>query len=273
MIRIVLIVLIVLGLGGFGLVAWVALPGGDPAAGVAPTKIAVLTAARPIRAGALLKPEDIVTKDLDAATLPSDYVAEQGNTARTLMGGMVRHSMAATDVLRLPMDVLRPSDHGFLAAVLAPGARAVTIAVDAVSGTAGLIWPGDRVDLILTQTSADTDAAGRRVSAETVLRDVRVIAIDQQIVKLDAEAGPEAKPARTITLEVSPTSAETVQVASKLGQISLSVRSVEQGLDSVRETAITYSSDVSNARPVQARPTASSMRVFQGSSDGKEFKF
>ena len=48
-------------------------------------------------------------------------------------------------------DVLRPRDRGFLAAVLAPGTRAVSIAVDPVSGVGGLIWPGDRVDVILTQ--------------------------------------------------------------------------------------------------------------------------
>ena len=55
---------------------------------------------------------------------------------------------------------MRPGDHGFLAAVLAAGMRAVTVGVDATTGAAGLIWPGDRVDLILTQTiQAATTAA------------------------------------------------------------------------------------------------------------------
>ena len=62
--------------------------------------------------------------------------------------------------------------------------RAVTVAVDATTGAAGLIWPGDRVDLILTQTIQEaTLPLGRRVAAETVLSDVRVIAIDQQLVQ------------------------------------------------------------------------------------------
>ena len=74
-------------------------------------------------------------------------------------------------------DVLRPTDGGFLAAVLAPNHRAVSVAVDAVSGTAGLIWPGDRVDLILTQTNDEAGVPlGRRTFGETVLRDLRVIA-------------------------------------------------------------------------------------------------
>jgi len=152
MMRIVLLVLIALGLGGFGVVAWVAMPSSAAEEAAAnTTKVTVLTAARAIGAGALLKPEDIGTKLVDVDSLPPGHVVDEGGSARLLVGGMVRRQMRAGDVLRLPTDVLRPADHGFLAAVLTPGTRAVTIAVDAVSGTAGLIWPGDRVDLILTQ--------------------------------------------------------------------------------------------------------------------------
>ena len=64
---------------------------------------------------------------------------------------MVRRSMVADEPV-LPADVMRPGDHGFLAAVLEPGRLAVTVGVDAITGTAGLIWPGDHVDLILTQS-------------------------------------------------------------------------------------------------------------------------
>ncbi len=277
MLRIALVLLIGFGLAGFGVVAWVALPGRDTAAAATatPAKLAVLTAARPIRPGALLKPEDIVSHEIETSTLPQGYVLDQDDSSRTLIGGMVRRSLAAGDVLRLPLDVLRPADHGFLAAVLSPGTRAVTIAVDAVSGTAGLIWPGDRVDLILTQASAElTQAPGRRVSAETVLRDVRVIAIDQQIVKSDSAAGPDQKLARTITLEVSPSSAETVQVATRLGQLSLTVRSADLGPDNSVRPGVTYAGDVSSALPAPAAQAAvTSIRLFQGSRDGKEFKF
>ena len=72
---------------------------------------------------------------------------------------MVRRSLSEGDVVR-DGDVMRPGDHGFLAAVLEPGMRAVTIAVDNTTGLAGLIWPGDQVDLILTRRSPNQSAAG-----------------------------------------------------------------------------------------------------------------
>ena len=96
---------------------------------------------------------------------------------------MVRRSLGAGEAF-IPGEFLSPGDRGFLAAVLRPGMRAITVGVDPVSGTAGLIWPGDRVDLVLTQTSDDKDQPiDRRVFSETVLSDVRVIAVDQQMVQ------------------------------------------------------------------------------------------
>jgi pilus assembly protein CpaB len=108
---------------------------------------------------------------------------------------------------------MRPGDHGFLAAVLTPGWRATAVAVDAVSGTAGLIWPGDHVDLILTQEISQQagapQASGNRIAAETVLKDVRVIAVDQQLVQGAAGANGEGG-SKTVTLEVTPEDVERV---------------------------------------------------------------
>ena len=64
-------------------------------------------------------------------------------------------------------DVLRPRDRGFLASVLAPDSRAISINVDAESGVSGLIWPGDYVDVVLTQVNDKADPAHRALS-ETV---------------------------------------------------------------------------------------------------------
>ena len=149
---------------------------------------------------------------------------------RALYGAMVRRSMVAGDVIHLA-DALRPGDHGFLAAVLKGDTRAVTVGVDATSGTAGLIWPGDRVDLILTQTIADpTLPIGRRIVAETVVSDARVIAIDQRMVEGAANSGPNPE-ARTVTLEVNKADAQAVQVAVRLGRLSLSVRPADGPVD------------------------------------------
>src|SRR5262249_14436155 len=151
-------------------------------------------------------------------------------------------------------EVMRPGDHGFLAAVLGAGMRAVTVGVDAITGSAGLIWPGDRVDLILTQNIQDTTLpVGRRVAAETVLSDVRVIAIDQQLVQ-GAEASSSATQGRTVTLEVTQDQASRVSVAVRLGRLSLAVRSAEAatGQQLAAAPGTTWAVDVSPALGAEA---------------------
>ena len=278
MIRAVMFLLIAAGVAGFGVVAWMVMPTEAAVAAAPPPvpRLTVLVAARPLRPGALLKPEDVVPKEVPEDRLSVGHVLDQADAKRALIGGMVLRNLLAGDVIRLPVDVLRPADHGFLAAVLTPGTRAVSIAVDVVSGAAGLIWPGDFVDLILTQTLDDpTLAVGKRVVAETVMRNVRVIAIDQQLAQGITGANGEAVPARTVTIEVSSEHAEHVQVATKLGRLSLVVRSSETGPEVVRRPGGTYAADVSNALPATAAkpPTVGSMKVYGGTGDGREFKF
>lgn len=272
--RVALLGLIACGLAGIGTIAWMVMPHGDSAvaATAAVNRVKVLVAARALRAGALLKSEDLAGREVDEDKLPAGYIADETNARRQLTGGMIRKALVAGDVVASP-EVLRPGDHGFLAAVLRPGFRAVTVAVDAVSGTAGLIWPGDRVDLILTQQIDEQgQAPGRRIAAETVQRDVRVIAIDQQLVQ-NASGAIDTLPARTITLEVSSASAEQVQVATRLGRLSLSVRSAEHGPSEEKE-GTTWAGDVSSALGNSGvKPAVSTMRVFGGAGESREFKF
>ncbi len=180
--RIALLGLMAFGLLGFGVVAWVYTHPTAPGT-AKPVQVAVITAAHAVRAGNLLQSGDLASKMVPPAQVPPGALTDTPETRRDLVGGMVRHSLSVGDVLR-GVDVMRPGDHGFLAAVLQPGMRAVTVGVDVVSGTAGLIWPGDRVDVILTQSMDDAHLPpGRRVAAETVLQNVRVIAIDRLLVE------------------------------------------------------------------------------------------
>ncbi len=273
--RAVMFVLVASGLLGFGLIAWVSTH--HPTAAEAtrhPTT--VLVAAHALQPGALLKPDDLTGKKLDGAALPPGASPDTPGNRRDLVGAMLRRTLAAQDVI-LPRDVMRPGDHGFLAAVLSPGMRAVTVGVDAVSGTAGLIWPGDRVDVILTETIPDRTAPpGRQVAAETVLADVRVIAIDQRLVEgaTPDDAGGKGG-ARTVTLEVSAAQAERIAVATKLGHLSLAVRAAETGPPGASHpAATTWAGDVSPALAGQPTHDAPNIvRVFQGAADGKEFHF
>jgi pilus assembly protein CpaB len=152
---------------------------------------------------------------------------------------------------------LRPRDRGFLASVLAPDSRAVSIKVDEESGVAGLIRPGDHVDVVLTQVFDKTDPA-RRALSETLLRNVRIIAIDQEIVQGGRSVTNMAgKPTQTVSLELTPEQVKKITVAKQLGTLSLAVRAAVEQWDTADTGAIS-SCDVS---PELARVASQSAPV------------
>ena len=279
MLRTVLFLFMGAGVLVFSLVAYMGLhPPAPPAPVIA--KVLVLAAANTLRAGSLLKPDDIEARDMVEGDAPAGARRDTPQARAELFGAMVRQTLLQHQVV-LPADVMRPGDHGFLAAVLTPGWRATSVGVDAVSGTAGLIWPGDHVDLILTQeitgeAGSGAPGGGTRVAAETVLKDVRVIAIDQQLVQGAQGANGEAG-SRTVTLEVTPEDVERVAVATKLGHLSLAVRPVDAAPssgDAVNSHPVTYAKDVSNAyAPVKGPDApATTMHIYSGTSD-REYHF
>jgi pilus assembly protein CpaB len=277
--RTALLTAIVLGLGGLGVVMWIGfqLPSKPPIVAVAapapPPRTKVLAAARQLAAGNLLKYDDIQPRDVLASEVPVGARADTPQDRAELVGSMIRRSLLPQDVL-LPVDVLRPGDHGFLAAVLKTGMRATTVGVDAVSGTAGLIWPGDHVDVIMTQVSEDQNLpAAHRASAETVLGDVRVIAIDQQLMQGASGTSTEQSVTHTVTLEVTEAQAGRAALAARLGHLSLIVRAADALPDAQGDTAkTTWGGDVSPALN-QGRTAGRVMRVYQGTTDGKEVRF
>jgi len=278
LLRVAFFILMAVGLLGFGTVAWISTRPPAPAhAANAPVPVTktVLVAARNVTAGSLLKPEDLTSRQFPiAAPGLVDANLDTPDVRRGLVGAMVRHSLSKGEIVR-NIDVMRPGDHGFLAAVLTPGMRAVTIAVNDISGTAGLIWPGDRVDVILTENiSGPNLAPGHRVAAETVLSDARVIAIDQQIIQ-GAVSTPD-KMAKTVTLEVTEDQAERISVAVRLGQLSLAVRSADASKVAARPTSpmrTTWAVDVSPALGDAAPPPSSDVvRIYQGGGEVKEFR-
>jgi pilus assembly protein CpaB len=266
-VRLTLLAFLALGLAGFGTVAWLDLhPARPRPAAIRPVQL--LGVAHALHAGSLIQPADL-TAVIDTGKIPPGAVIDSAAARSAYTGAMVRSALAPGALITAGI-VIRPGDHGFLAAVLHPGMRAVSVGVDAISGTAGLIWPGDRVDLILTQ-SLDGPGInpGHRVAAETVLADVRVIAIDQRLVQGADASGQAPAPARTVTLEVSPDQAERVEVAAHLGPLSLVVRS--SSMSAQPRPAIpapVYGSQVSpvlaNLRPSPHR--GGEITIYQGSA-------
>ena len=121
--------------------------------------------------------------------------------------------------------VVGPRQKGFLAAVLRPGARAVTIRVGAATSHAGLIDPGDLVDVIL---SAELGIHGgeRVVFSRTIAEDVRVVAIDRRVDRRVKDDEDERVPMTTATLEASPAQADRLVLGEHEGRLSLAVRSL-----------------------------------------------
>jgi pilus assembly protein CpaB len=153
------------------------------------------------------------------------YFIDGESDINKLLGTVVRHPITAGEPVTQG-SLVSPGDRGFLAAALGPGMRAVTVPVSAKTGVAGFVFPGDRVDLVLTQTVNGDDGPSLR-AAETVLRNLRVLATDQSTEQTTTEDGKTVVRAfRTVTLEVTPKIAEKVAVAQTIGTLSLALRSI-----------------------------------------------
>lgn len=246
----------------------------------APTE-QVLVAAGQLQAGALLQPADIAATPMVMSNAPPDANLDTPNNRSTLVGSMIRQPITQGAPI-LNSAVIHPGDHGFLAAVLAPGMRATTIGVDAISGAAGLIWPGDHVDVLLTQTLDDaTVPIGQRIAAELVLQDVRVIATGQQLVQgtVAANGDKPAPPATTVTLEVTPDQAERCAVAGHLGPLSLVVHSSQAPSAAVALAQGTpspvWADQVSPALTTAhtVPPVITTIHLFAGDSGDQDFRF
>lgn len=243
----------------------------------------VLVAASLLNAGALLQPGDIASSPVAIGQLPEGANLDTPANRSSLIGSMIRSAISPGAPI-LDSAVIHPGDHGFLAAVLAPGMVATTVGVDAVSGAAGLIWPGDHVDVLLTQTLDDPSVPiGQRIAAELVLKDVRVIATGQQLVQGQVTANGAAPPpaATTVTLEVTPAEAQRVAVATRLGPLSLEVNSAvtqpvsdQTQAQQAQASQPVWADEVSPAlQNTHSGPGNAIVHVFSGSDSSEDYKF
>ena len=222
--NIILILVAVAITAGTGLVArsWISSQRPPPVAAAPPPSVKktfVLVADKDLPAGTFIK-ENLLTWQSwpDEKPHPS-YLIKNKDDETLLFGSVVRRGISAGQPITSGR-IVKSGDRGFLAAVLRPGYRAVSLRINATSSIAGLIFPGDRVDIILTH-SVKVDGPRRRVS-ETVLTNVRILAIDQKTN--DQDSAP--KLGKNATFEVTPKQAEMLSVLSDLGKLSLSLRSL-----------------------------------------------
>lgn len=157
--------------------------------------------------------------------LSAQLLVEGKFDANKLNGAVARRELLKGEPIA-ENALVKTNEGGFMSAVLAPGKRAISIAVDATTGNAGFIFPGDKVDLIITHSiqekSGEEQVVKRSLASETFIQNVRVLAVDQSL----DNPQQTAMLAKTVTLEVSKEQAEKINVAKDLGKISLSLRSL-----------------------------------------------
>jgi pilus assembly protein CpaB len=187
----------------------------------------VLVAKKALPVGTIIDADSFTFQPWPKELMQSAYYVEgqPDGDPKKLLGTVVRYAITAGQPVTRG-SLVGPQDRGFLAAALGPGMRAVTVPVNVTSGVAGFVFPGDHVDMVLTQqVEGGGDGPALKVS-ETIIRNLRVLATDQRITDKDDDGKTAIRVFANVTFEVTPRIAEKIAVAQSLGSLSLSLRSI-----------------------------------------------
>ncbi|MEO9130567.1 MAG: Flp pilus assembly protein CpaB [Sphingomonas sp.] len=186
----------------------------------------VLVATRALPVGTILDATALKFQPWPKELVDNAYYIKKDTNLQSLQGTVVRNAITAGQPVTQGT-LVKPGDRGFLAAALGPGMRAVTVPVSAQAGVAGFVFPGDRIDLVLTQSVQGGGDGPPLKVAETIMHNMRVLATDQRTDNTTGEDGKTVVRAfSNVTLEATPKIAEQIAVAQTLGSISLSLRSI-----------------------------------------------
>ncbi|MEG3150215.1 Flp pilus assembly protein CpaB [Sphingomonas sp. ZT3P38] len=195
----------------------------------------VLVATRALPVGTILDATALKFQPWPKELVDNAYYIKKDTDLKSLQGTVVRNAITAGQPVTQGA-LVKPGDRGFLAAALGAGMRAVTVPVSAQTAVAGFVFPGDRVDLVLTQTVAGGGDGPPLKVAETVMRNLRVLATDQRTDNTIGEDGKtEVHTFSNVTIEATPKIAEKIAVAQTLGSLSLSLRSIADNNSELEE--------------------------------------
>jgi len=225
------------------------------AAPAVPTGPKVLVAKTALPVGTIIDVASLGWQPWPKELMQSAYYTEgqPDSDPQKLLGTVVRYPVTAGQPVTRGA-LVGPKDRGFLAAALGPGMRAVTVPVNASTGVAGFVFPGDHVDLVLTQSvQGGGDGQPLKVS-ETIVRNIRVLATDQRFTDKDEDGKMAIKTFSNVTIEVTPRIAEKIAVAQSLGTLSLSLRSIADNTAELERAVASGEVRVpANVNPAQER--------------------
>jgi pilus assembly protein CpaB len=188
--------------------------------------VEVLVAKSDLSRGQVVDAADIGWQTWPAAAANSSFIkkSEQPNATDQFVGAIVRVGMVAGDPIRGP-NVVMAKGSGFMAAVLPEGMRAAAVDIAPDTSAGGFILPDDRVDVLLTRRDKDAErqTGVEKYVSDTILRNIRVLAIDQTV---DDKNGVKTALGKTATLELTEPQAEMLSLSRQVGTVSLALRSI-----------------------------------------------
>jgi pilus assembly protein CpaB len=227
----------------------------------------ILVATRALPVGTILAADSFRYQPWPDDLVEKAYFKKGDTDPSKLAGTVVRSAITAGQPITQGA-LVKPGDRGFLAAALGAGMRAVTVKTSELSGVAGFIFPGDRIDLLLTQTVRGNGIDIRPLDvSETILRNIRVLATDQRTETHDEQGKQVVKTYTSVTLEVTPKMAEKIIVAQSFGDLTLSLRSLADNTSDLEHAIASSNVSVGKATNPKAAEAAI-MQIAARPNDG-----
>jgi pilus assembly protein CpaB len=225
----------------------------------------ILVAGRDLAAGTVLRDSDMRWQSWPNEAIDRRFVVRAGSSdeaRQVFTGAIVRQAFLAGEPI-VAGRVFRQESAGFMAGVLTPGMVAMSVSVTTTTGVGGFVLPGDRVDVILAAEIKVDERESRnspvhRYTSETVLRNRRVLAIDQKADDLATMAAT----AKTVTIELTSKEAEILAISAMMGTVTLALRSLMPGGAEDEEKSFTSDLAVNTALGNLKRPTERSFPSF-----------
>ncbi len=197
----------------------------QPAAGNADSA-EILVAKSDIHTGNKISPQDVQWQAWPATAAGENFIHKKNrpDAINQVSGLTVRIPFVAGEPIR-ESKLVNAKGAGYMAAILPPGMRAVSTRISPETGAGGFILPNDHVDVILTRKGQN--------DSETILSNIRVLAIDQTV---EEKHGQKVVVGKTATLELSPRGVEKLALAQQLGSLSLSLRSMSDARNDETKT-------------------------------------